>query len=87
MWEYAVEYANYKVTKKGGLFGDDEGYYVLSDGHQEAPLEEGLQCVGGQGWELVAIQPWNAPVGGGAYVWLHPSYIYIFKRPKPQSSL
>jgi hypothetical protein len=76
IWEYKIAAVDY--DKKV------ERWCVRID-KQQYPLSEGLQHLGQQGWELVAIQARDLKTYGGRTVgWYQPTYYYIFKRPAVQ---
>lgn len=81
-WEYRDVGCWYVVTKpKPLLGGSEEGYWRLDV--EDCALEEGLNLMGQDGWELVTVQPSKWPHGGGMTqtYWDRPTYRYIFKRP------
>jgi hypothetical protein len=89
-WEYYIAEYLWETTESRVLSylsypTEGTGYYVLrlpnlSDG--EFTLEGGLDYMGKLGYELAAVQPKAMPIGGGGILrWLHPTYLYIFKKP------
>ena len=80
-WQYRVCACQFKITKAGGIFHADEGYWTLTL-DSELSLVNGLQQMGDEGYELAGIQVTNLRDSGGANKpWYAPSYFYVFKKP------
>lgn len=79
-WEYYMCACSFKVTKKGGLLGSDEGIWTLQVGEKELDLYSGLKSMGDSGFELVALHQ-TMEFRGGTGSYYYPTYLYIFKRP------
>ncbi|MHB1354459.1 MAG: hypothetical protein ACYCZF_00625 [Anaerolineae bacterium] len=80
-WEYRVCTCQFEITSEGGIFREDEGFWILSL-DEDVPLADGLRRLGAEGYELVGIQTASLRDNGGAGTsWYAPGSIYVFKRP------
>jgi hypothetical protein len=79
-WQYFQAYCSYEVTKRGSLFHEEEGFWALEISGRQFSLTDGMDYMGEQGWELVAVQPTYHRYGGTGS-WHYIPHWYIFKRP------
>jgi hypothetical protein len=80
-WRYYVAACTYKEGKAGGLLGTRrDGQWILHL-DRELPLAQGLNYMGGLGYELVGIQPAVLRSGGEIARYYEPDTFYIFKQP------
>lgn len=85
-WEYRVQWCNYPANN-ASIEGD--GWLMGDVGRPSgSPLQERLEYLGNQGWELVGIQPSSFPIAYSAAAsrqgWqlIPPPFLYIFKKEK-----
>jgi hypothetical protein len=77
-WQY---FRAYCLVKTEGILGR-ERYRVLDIDGQEYDFLEGLDLLGQQGWELVAVHQLDESFGGGSLSNIRDlDYLYLFKRP------
>ncbi len=81
-WSYYVARVTWRKRRTGAFFPDSEKKYVFQAG-DEYTLQEGLDRMGEQGYELVAVHPENLRSAGDPQEWFYPTYVYVFKRPRP----
>jgi hypothetical protein len=76
-WRY---FSAYYLVKREGLLGR-KVYRVLDIDGTEYELLEGLNFLGQQGWELVAVQQLDEAYGGTMGDCRDLNYLYLFKKP------
>jgi hypothetical protein len=76
-WQY---FRAYCLVKREGMFGR-ERYSVLDIDGQEYGFLEGLNLLGQQGWELVAVHQLDESSGGRFGNIRDLNYVYLFKKP------
>jgi hypothetical protein len=76
-WQY---FEAYYLVKREGIFGR-KSYKVLDIDGQEYELAEGLNFLGQQGWELVAVHQLDEAYGGTIGDIRDLNYLYLFKKP------
>ena len=80
-WEYKICDCVAKITDRGGLFRDKEGYWVLQVDGESFGLQEGLEKLGNKGWELAGIQTVRSEDHQLPHDRTYPKSFYVFKRP------
>jgi hypothetical protein len=81
-WQYFKAYCS---VKREGLLGY-KGHRVLNIDGQEYELLEGLNFLGQQEWELVAVHQLDEAYGGSGAGIRDLRYLYLFKKPHLSSS-
>lgn len=76
-WQYLTAYCSVKVE---GVWGRNV-YRVLDIDEQKYELSQGLERLGEQEWELIAVHPVNESLGGQMGGIRDLTLLYIFKRP------
>ncbi len=76
-WRY---FSAFYLVKREGLLGR-KVYRVLDIDGTEYELLEGLNFLGQQGWELVAVQQLDEAYGGTIDGCRDLNYLYLFKKP------
>ncbi|MDP8966616.1 MAG: hypothetical protein M3O33_22045 [Cyanobacteriota bacterium] len=76
-WQYLQAYC---WVKREGLVGR-KGYRVLNVDGEEYDLSQGLNFVGQQEWELVAVHQIDEAYGGTMGTNRDLTYLYLFKKP------
>jgi hypothetical protein len=76
-WQYFQAYCS---VKRGGLLGR-KAYRMLKIEEQEYELCIGLNLLGEQGWELVAVHQIDEAYGGQIQGIRDLTYVYLFKKP------
>lgn len=76
-WRY---FSAYYLVKREGLLGR-KVYRILDIDGTEYELLEGLNFLGQQGWELVAVQQLDEAYGGQMDACRDLNYLYLFKKP------
>ena len=76
-WQY---FRAYCLVKREGILGR-ERYRVLDIDGQEYDFLEGLDLLGQQGWELVAVHQLYESFGGSFDNIRDLDYLYLFKKP------
>ena len=76
-WEYFSAYCS---VKREGVFGF-KSYRVLNIDDQEYKLVQGLNFLGQQGWELIAVHQLDESHGGQIGGIRDLTFLYIFKKP------
>lgn len=74
-WEYAT-YRCYVTDIDPGIFREHLDFVIEIEG-TEYQLDDGLNILGEDGWELVAVQQVSERGNVGGYL----NYRHIFKRP------
>ncbi len=74
-WEYRVMYADWEPGRE-----PNDPWEVEVDGKIH-PIEEALNLLGQQGWELVGVQAAALFTGGSWPQEYGPDHFYILKRP------
>ncbi len=81
IWEYKICDCVAKITDVGGIFRDQEGYWILNIDGESMGLQEGLEKLGNKGWELAGIQTVRSEDHNRPHHHSYPKSFYVFKRP------
>lgn len=81
IWEYKICDCAAQITKRGGLFREQKGFWTLDIDGETTGLQEGLERLGQKGWELAGIQTVRTEDHDRPHQIGYPKSFYVFKRP------
>ena len=82
-WEYLRFTCMWKTTSRGvPLLSPGKGEWVVNTGKDTVKVDELLELLGEEGYELVSAYPSQLRSGGQGPGWYSPDIHYVLKRPK-----